>query len=151
VSRLTSDDHSTRLRRGPAAWEPLVQSTVILGGEIPAECEAILRRFEETWRGRATPDLDVFLSTVGPIPDRFLFELVHIELDFRLRRGEAVRVEDYLRRHPDLERDPATLMELIVAEYALRRCWGAGSTCGRSDGRWPWRRGWTRSDSTGSR
>jgi serine/threonine-protein kinase len=56
---------------------------------------------------------------------RLLAELIHIDLDFRLRRGEAARVEDYLERYPELGRYRAVLLGLIAAEYSLRRCWHA--------------------------
>src|SRR4051794_25588905 len=100
-----------------------MHGTAILGAELPAECEAILRRFEEAWQGPAPPALDGFQPTGGPTPTRLLFELIHVDLDFRLRRGEPARVEDYLERHPVLDRDRAAFLDLVVAEYALRRRW----------------------------
>src|SRR5262245_44077260 len=121
------------LMRGPGARTrgpegTLMHGTTILGSELPAECEAILRRFERAWQGPAPPDLDAFLSTAPPISARLVLELVHIDLDFRLRRGETVRIEDYLRRHPDLERDQSAILDLIVAEFHLRCCWGVAAT-----------------------
>jgi predicted ATPase len=50
-----------------------------------------------------------------------LIELVHIELELRLKAGEAARVEEYLARYPELTRDQDVLLELIVAEHNLRR------------------------------
>src|SRR5262245_29273240 len=94
-------------------------------GEVRTECRVVLQRFEEAWRGPARPDLCDFLPAPAPGDTRLLFELVHIDLDFRLRHGEPARVEDYLRRFPELEQDRAALVDLIAAEYALRRCWRA--------------------------
>src|SRR5262245_5739926 len=94
-----------------------------LSDEIPAEWEEIVQRFEGAWRGKGRPDLEGYLPLPRPGDPRLLFELVHIDLDFRLRRGEPARVEHYLERYPLLGRDRAALLELIVTEYVLRRCW----------------------------
>jgi hypothetical protein len=100
-----------------------MRDTAILSREIPAECEAIIRRFEQAWQGQPQPDLESYLPSAQPVDTRLLFELVHIDLDFRLRKGEPARVEHYLERYLLQERDRAALLELIVAEYALRRHW----------------------------
>ena len=102
-----------------------MHGTTILGDGLPAEYEAILRRFEVAWQGPRPPDLDDFLPAGGTIPTRLLVELIHIDLDFQLRKGEPARVEHYLEHYPFLERDRAALLELIVAEYSLRRQWQA--------------------------
>src|SRR5262249_23666947 len=46
---------------------------------------------------------------------------VHIDLEFRLKAGEAVRVEDYLRRFPELGDDPTLVLELGLAEFKFRK------------------------------
>ena len=43
-----------------------MHGATILGCGLPAECERIVRRFEEAWRGPEAPELDNFLPTVGP-------------------------------------------------------------------------------------
>jgi eukaryotic-like serine/threonine-protein kinase len=98
-----------------------------LSGEIPADWEAIVRRFERAWQAQGRPDIEEYLPAARPVNTRLLFELVHVDLDFRLRHGEPARVEAYLERYPPLGRDRAALLELIVAEYVLRRCWQAGA------------------------
>jgi tetratricopeptide (TPR) repeat protein len=42
-------------------------------------------------------------------------------LECRLKAGEAARVEEYLQRYPELGQRPSDVLELIAAEYALRR------------------------------
>ncbi|MBY0460771.1 MAG: hypothetical protein K2V38_25915, partial [Gemmataceae bacterium] len=82
------------------------------------EFESAIRRFEDHWRRAGRPDIDAFLS--GPsAPSRLLSELVHIDLEFRLRAGDPARVEDYADRFPTLG-EPGGLVELLVAEFALR-------------------------------
>src|SRR5205807_2895889 len=50
-----------------------------------------------------------------------LIELVHIDLELRLKAGEAARAEEYLARYPELAGDRAAAVELIAAEHGLRR------------------------------
>src|SRR5262245_21237244 len=91
--------------------------------EIPAEFEDIIRRFEEAWQAEKCPDIERYVPAPLPGNTRLLFELVHIDLDLRLRAGEAALVEHYLDRFPLLGRNRDAVLELIVAEYTLRRHW----------------------------
>src|SRR5207253_858912 len=50
-----------------------------------------------------------------------LVELVHIDLEFRLKGGEPACVESYLKLYPELAEEPAAVAGLIVAEFRLRR------------------------------
>ena len=50
-----------------------------------------------------------------------LVELVHTDLEYRLKEGEPARVEEYLVRFPELKSDPEAELELITAELELRR------------------------------
>src|SRR5262249_46384265 len=50
-----------------------------------------------------------------------LIELVHIDLELRLKAGEPAHVEEYLARYPELASDRAGMIELIAAEHELRR------------------------------
>ncbi len=52
-----------------------------------------------------------------------LVELVHTDLEYRLRAGEPARVEDYRARYPEL-RTGAAFLDLIAAEWEIRRCCG---------------------------
>ncbi|HVK13791.1 MAG TPA: serine/threonine-protein kinase, partial [Gemmataceae bacterium] len=94
-----------------------------LSGSRAAAREAVVRRFESAWRQPGRPDILHFLPP--PPADRtdVLVELVHVDLDLRLRTGEAARVEEYLARFPDLARDRAAVVGLIAAEYTLRHQW----------------------------
>jgi predicted ATPase len=86
-----------------------------------AELEDVIRRFEIAWQGPARPDIDAFILADRSANARLLVELVHIDLEFRLRAGEATRVEHYLGRYPALASDRQTMLELIAAEYEFRR------------------------------
>ena len=50
-----------------------------------------------------------------------LVELVHVDLEFRLKAAQPARVETYFNEYPQLFQDRDTALELIVAEYELRR------------------------------
>src|SRR5262249_39344468 len=50
-----------------------------------------------------------------------LVELIHIDLEYRLKAGEPARVEDYLTRAPSLREQPEIVLELLAAESELRR------------------------------
>src|SRR5262252_1550986 len=80
-----------------------------------------VKRFEQAWRQAPRPAIDDYLPIGEPFRSRVLIELVHIDLELRLKAGEPARVEDYLARYPELTGDPAVSLELIAAEYELRR------------------------------
>ncbi|HEY8504942.1 MAG TPA: protein kinase, partial [Gemmataceae bacterium] len=86
------------------------------------ECEAIIKRFEKAWQRDGAAEIEEFLPE-GPPSARLLLELVHVDMEFRLRAGEPVRVEQYLRRFPVLSEDRAAALGLIAAEFALRQRW----------------------------
>jgi hypothetical protein len=96
------------------------RSTPALPSEVRDRLEQVLERFEDDWRAGRQPVLEEYLDGSGPERQALLIELVHTDLHYWLRRGEAVRVESYLRRHPDLAQDTAAALELIEAEYRLR-------------------------------
>src|SRR5262245_27793068 len=79
-----------------------------------------VRRFEQAWR-QGRPLIDDHLPPSAPLRSRVLIELVHIDLELRLKALEAARVEEYLARYPELAGDRAAALGLIAAEYELRR------------------------------
>src|ERR1700735_425387 len=64
--------------------------------------------------------IDAFLPANEPMRQAVLIELVHIDLERRLKRGEAVRVENYLARYPALASNAAATVELLAEEYIFR-------------------------------
>src|SRR4051812_17747801 len=83
--------------------------------------EQVLRRFEGAWRRGPRPVLEDYLPTDSRQRRAVLLELVHTDLEYRLKDGEPARVEEYLIRFPELKYDPAAELELITAELELRR------------------------------
>ena len=69
-----------------------------------------VRRFEHDWRQAPRPGIGDYLPAGGPLRSRVLIELVHIDLELRLKAGESARVEEYLARYPELIDDPAVAL-----------------------------------------
>ena len=90
-------------------------------GEDWMALKGAVRRFENAWRQGPRPRLDDYLPADVPLRARVLIELAHIDLELRLKAGEAARVEDYLARYAELTGDRAATLELIAAEHELRR------------------------------
>jgi predicted ATPase len=86
-----------------------------------AALKAAVTRFEGAWRQRPRPAIDDFLTADGGPRRRLLTELAHIDLELRLKAGEAARVEEYLSRYPELAEDRGAALGLIAAEYELRQ------------------------------
>ena len=86
-----------------------------------SELGRIVKTFEEAWEHGQRPVIEDFLPAHQAGRDAALVELVHTELECRLKAGEVVRVEDYLGRYPELVADSSQVEELIAAEYRQRR------------------------------
>jgi WD40 repeat protein/tRNA A-37 threonylcarbamoyl transferase component Bud32 len=80
-----------------------------------------VQRFEKAWRSGSRPALSDFLPPDGPDRPAVLVELVHVDLERRLKAGEAARVEEYLDRYPELGGNSDEVLDLIAAEYEQRR------------------------------
>jgi hypothetical protein len=79
-----------------------------------------VRQFEAAWESGQSPAIDAFLPANEPMRRAVLIELVHIDLERRLKRGEPARVENYLARYPVLPSNAAVVVELLAEEYILR-------------------------------
>jgi len=77
-------------------------------------------RFEEAWRSGVRPTIDDYLPTDAASSRAILIELVHADLECRLKAGDQVRVEDYFERYPDIANDRSVARQLIASEYELR-------------------------------
>ena len=83
--------------------------------------EQILEQFESAWLSGQKPVIDSYLSSADVEPRSLLVELVHADLECRLKAGERVRVETYLEKYAELAKDRPTALRLISAEYEVRR------------------------------
>jgi formylglycine-generating enzyme required for sulfatase activity/predicted Ser/Thr protein kinase len=84
--------------------------------------ESVVDRFEQAWRGETRPRIDDYVNeSPAALRQALLWELVHIDLENRLKAGENARVEGYLKAHPELASQDQCVLELMAAEYHLRR------------------------------
>jgi hypothetical protein len=83
--------------------------------------EEAVRRFEDAWRRGEAPRVEDYLPVDGPLRQKALIELVHADLECRLKAGEPARVESYLERFPELGHEDGVLLSLAAAEFELRR------------------------------
>jgi WD40 repeat protein/serine/threonine protein kinase/Flp pilus assembly protein TadD len=90
-------------------------------GPLGAELEPILERFTRAWQAGERPVLEDFLKASGGQRRLLLIELIHEDLELRLKSGEHVRVETYCQRFPEIANDSAVVLDLVAAEYLLRR------------------------------
>jgi serine/threonine protein kinase len=95
-----------------------------LDAELLLRWENVLHDFEKAWKSPKPPRIEDFYRDSGAKEPALLMELVHIDLEYQLRSGANVNVEDYLHRFPELETNGAQFVELIVAEYRLCRSLG---------------------------
>ncbi len=82
---------------------------------------ARLEEFADAWERSSLPDLAEFLPP-GPAALRrlTLVELVKLDLDYRLARGLARPVEEYVDEFPELA-EPGLPCDLLYEDYQLRR------------------------------
>jgi WD40 repeat protein/serine/threonine protein kinase len=100
-----------------------------------AELERTIDRFEDAWERGDRPAITDYLPLEGH--RALLIELVHVELECRLKAGEEARVEEYLQRYPELGRERSVVVELLAAEYQHRRRGEAGVTFDEYGRRFP--------------
>src|SRR5262245_58437596 len=86
-----------------------------------ARLEAIINRFEDAWERGERPEVVDHLPADDVHRFALLVELVHVDLENRLKSGEPARVEDYLRRYPELGRTRGVMRDLIDSEWTIRR------------------------------
>jgi len=82
--------------------------------------ERVVARFEKAWQQGEQPAIDDYLPSEDASNHGILVELVHVDLEFRLKAGEDARVESYVERYPALGEDRSAKCQLIAAEYNFR-------------------------------
>ncbi len=83
--------------------------------------EEIVDRFEAAWQRGERPSIAEFLHAGVADRRELLVELVHAELELRIKGGDAARVEQYLSQFPELTNRRLTVLDLIAAEFTMRQ------------------------------
>ena len=113
----------------------LVHSTV---GELDTVdwegVQGIVREFRRALDRGERPALEAYLPEHGTQRKHALIEVVHEEMEFRIKAGESSVLGSYLERFPEIVDDPRALGELAMAELDLQRrvAGRAGKGPGRS-------------------
>jgi WD40 repeat protein len=85
-----------------------------LPATLALRAERVCKRFEAAWRAGQQPRIEDFVKDeVAAVRTPLLHELVEVEVECRLGRGEAPGLEEYLARFPALE--PSWLAETLGA------------------------------------
>lgn len=82
--------------------------------------EDILSEFEESWLRGEPRDIRNYLDVDKAQRLPLLIELIHIDLELRLKSGQPIRLEHYLGQFPELSDDRDAVVDLIVSEFTLR-------------------------------
>jgi predicted ATPase len=91
---------------------------------LPEDWQAlkgIIERFERAWHAGSPPGIVEYLPRHEPLRGRVLVELVHIDLERRLKSGKRPRIEEYLASYPELAGERAIILGLIAREHELRK------------------------------
>jgi hypothetical protein len=87
-----------------------------------AQClDRCVEQFERAWHRGERPALEAYLPASGAVRRAVLTELVHAEIELRLKAGESVHVEAYLERFPELPHDDAVVRSLLAAAAGSHR------------------------------
>jgi serine/threonine-protein kinase len=74
----------------------------------------------QLWRRGQRPEVDAFLARAGPLsPDR-VAAVLRVDQRERWQAGEHILAEMYLQRHPQLQAETETAVDLIFNEFLLR-------------------------------
>jgi predicted ATPase len=84
-----------------------------------SHCEDLIKVFENAWRSGLAPRIADYLWSDGEIRTALLVELVHIDMEFRLKAGETVRPESYVDAFPELSGDERVLADLQAVALEL--------------------------------
>lgn len=87
--------------------------------------ERTIEDFENAWLLQECPPIDDFLPAQGDDRLALLADLVQVDLEQRLGKGEPARAEQYLEQFPELMQGSGPV-DLLVAEYCLRKAADAG-------------------------
>jgi tetratricopeptide (TPR) repeat protein/tRNA A-37 threonylcarbamoyl transferase component Bud32 len=85
-----------------------------------ARLQDLVEQFEGNWRSGREPALVDYLPAPGSLRRALLLELVHTDLEWRLKSGLAACVGAYLRAYPELAEQSDAVLDLLETERALR-------------------------------
>jgi serine/threonine-protein kinase len=91
-----------------------------LSPEDLASLQEVVEQFEENWRAGKAPAIAAYLPEQGSLRQALLTELVHTDLEWRLRSGLPACVGAYVDTYPELAEQSETILDLLETERSLR-------------------------------
>ncbi len=102
------------------------------------QIQGLVNHLQHALEQTATADL---VGLLPPVGDRLRLpavrELVRADLDFHWHRHQPVILEDYFDRLPELKDDRALCLDLLHAEYEIRRHYGDSLSLKKLQARFP--------------
>ncbi len=86
----------------------------------PQDLEKSIASFEDQFLSGQNPDIVDFITPNEAEISPLFGELLHTDLELRLRSGENARVEDYTARFPKIASLTELIEELLKTEYKVR-------------------------------
>jgi len=77
---------------------------------------AVIDAYEGALRSNLDPNLEDYLPASGADRTSMLVELLHVDLELRLRRGQTASVQEYAKRYPDLLTRKSDVLNLLQKE-----------------------------------
>jgi hypothetical protein len=125
----------------PDCGSPAETCTLQLGAKLSSEARArverLVNRFEDDWQAGRAPSIDAYLLECPEQCDALLIELALVDLEVRIKRGDATCTEQYIQKFPRLEVIPGAVLALAVREFELRERLGARADVGEYCRRFP--------------
>ncbi|MDA0840808.1 MAG: protein kinase, partial [Planctomycetota bacterium] len=118
VSTAPIDTRDSAMGSGTGYEATMVQEVSDSVSGESEQIDATADRFEQAWQDSSEtgeqPRIEDYLSGLnGKTHSRLLKELLYLEIELRLRKGERVDPEDYSDRFPDWTSDLAAAIESI--------------------------------------
>ncbi|MDA0836020.1 MAG: serine/threonine-protein kinase [Planctomycetota bacterium] len=85
------------------------------------QLDEIVKTYKSACGSGSYPNIDRYVPADKSLHLAVLVELIRVDLEFRLKAGESVSVDDYLRRYSELEHQHQIITQLNAAENQIRR------------------------------
>ena len=99
--------------------------------------EKTISDFESEFDAGNTPDLDKYFKKLPSDSVRLCRELLHTDLELKIRNGHLIRVEHYLENYPKIVNDEEFVDELIFTELKVRQQYEPGLLVAEYGNRFP--------------
>src|SRR5262245_58462592 len=90
-----------RLERGTLLMSGEIRKAAMLPAQLQRKIDGVCDQFEAAWRSGGRPKLEEYLTVEIPIASETVrYELLRIDIEYRLKRNDPPCVEEYIARLP---------------------------------------------------